>query len=148
MDLIATILFLPLLILSLMGKRWAYFTTIVLGCLFFLVRVNFHLNPTACQITFDIPLAVHSLTNYKHIILFAVFFLMTRRQIHKTGYAGFGWAALGTVAFGLIVELLEGLTGDGHCRMRDLVPDLAGVLLGQVVFLSGTYLRSLIKSNK
>ena len=36
---------------------------------------------------------------------------------------------------GLFVELAEGISGEGHCRMRDLVPDAAGALLGAVYVL-------------
>jgi surface polysaccharide O-acyltransferase-like enzyme len=146
MEIIVTVLFLPLIILSLFRKRWAYIATIVLGILFFFARVNFHLTPTACQTVFDIPLALYSLGNYKHVILFAIFFLMTRRQIHKTGLAGFGWASLATLTFGLVVELLEGLTGDGNCRLRDLVPDFAGVLLGQAIFTVWSIIDMKLKS--
>lgn len=134
MEILVYLVFLILIILSLLGKRWAYVATIILGILFFLFRVHFQLAPTACQLAFDIPLAIYSLTNYKHIFLFSVFFIMTRRQIKKDGYKAFIIAALATLAFGLIVEFLEGATDDGHCRMRDLVPDFAGVLVGEMIF--------------
>lgn len=146
MEIIATILFLPLIILSLIGKRWAYITTIVLGILFFLVRVSFQLNPTACQVVFNVPLVIYSLTNYKHVVLFAIFFIMTRRQIHRTGRAGFGWASFATLTFGLVVELLEGVTGDGNCRLRDLVPDFAGVILGQAIITVWSIIYMKLKS--
>lgn len=71
-----------------------------------------------------------------------MFFIMTRRQIRKTGFTGFGWAALGTLAFGLVIELLEGITGEGNCRMRDLVPDFVGVLIGQLVYFIWNYVSS------
>jgi hypothetical protein len=137
--------FFILIILSFLGKRWAYIATIVLGIIFFFARANFQLNPKACQVIFDIPLALYSLTNYKHVFMFGVFFLMTRRQILKKGIAGYGWAVLATLAFGLAVELLEGVTGKGNCRMRDLVPDFAGTIWGQIVYLAGSYLVPIIK---
>jgi len=123
-----------LIVLSLKGKLWAYIATIVLGSLYFPASVGFQLNIKTCEVFFDLPLAIYSLTNYKHIILFAIFFLMTRRQVKKSGWVSFGWGALGTLLFALIIELLQGWTGDGHCRMRDLVPDFAGVLLGQMTY--------------
>lgn len=39
-------------------------------------------------------------------------------------------AGLITLAMGALVEAAEGMTGEGNCRLRDLVPDLAGALIG------------------
>ena len=39
------------------------------------------------------------------------------------------------LAMGIYVELAEGLTGQGHCRLRDLVPDLAGAVVGAVLLM-------------
>ena len=37
---------------------------------------------------------------------------------------------------GLLVELAQGISGAHHCRLRDLIPDAAGVVLGAgIVFL-------------
>ena len=35
-----------------------------------------------------------------------------------------------TLTVGALLELAQGLTGAGHCRLRDLLPDPAGALLG------------------
>ncbi len=49
--------------------------------------------------------------------------------------ADFAWAALATIAMGALVEVGQGVSGKGHCRLRDLIPDAAGVLLGSVLVL-------------
>jgi hypothetical protein len=36
---------------------------------------------------------------------------------------------------GALVEVAEGLSGRGHCRFRDLIPDSAGALLGATAVL-------------
>lgn len=36
---------------------------------------------------------------------------------------------------GIYVELAEGITGIGTCRLRDLIPDMAGALVGAVVWV-------------
>src|SRR5258705_7420016 len=40
------------------------------------------------------------------------------------------WALLATLLVGVLVEIAEGMTmtGRGHCRLRDLAPDVAGAL--------------------
>lgn len=38
---------------------------------------------------------------------------------------------------GALVEISQGVTGKGHCRLRDLIPDAVGALLGSVIVCSG-----------
>jgi len=120
--------------LAFLGKRWAYVTFVVLGILFFPARVGFHFHPQPCECALTIPLALFSLTKYWHIVLFAIFFLLT--SVQARGYrarAQYLIAAGAVMAMGVYVELAEGLTGKGHCRLRDLVPDAAGALVGSLV---------------
>ena len=92
MKLFVFLLFLVLGILSLRGARWAYITFVVLGLLYFPVSVGFRLDPQPCELTFDMLLAIHSLTNYKHIVLFVLFFLMTSAQFRMSNWLAFAWA--------------------------------------------------------
>ena len=135
MKIIVFLGFFVLGILSLRGVRWAYVAFVVLGLLYFPASVGFRLDPQPCQLTFDLPLALHSLTNYAHIVLFVLFFLMTSAQFRMSNWTAFGWAALAAITMGALVELAQGITGKGHCRSRDLIPDAVGILLGSVVVL-------------
>jgi hypothetical protein len=120
-------------VLALRGNRWAYVAFVVLGLLYFPAKVGFRLDPHPCQIPFDIPLAIHSLTNYAHIVLFALFFAMTSAQFRTSSRSAFAWAAVATIAMGVLVEVAQGVTGTGNCRLRDLIPDSVGALAGSVV---------------
>ena len=134
---IRTILTAAAAILAFWGKRWAYVAFIVLALLYFPMSVGFQLDPQPCEWTFGADLAVFSLTNYAHIVLFALFFIMTSRQFPMTTWRHYGWAALLTLGVGLLLEFAEGISGKGHCRIRDLIPDGAGALIGSgVVFFS------------
>ena len=135
MRLLAFSVFLVLGVLSLRGVRRAYITFVLLGLFYFPASVGFKFDPHPCELTFGLSLAVHSLTNYAHILLFALFFLMTSAQLRMSDWRAFAWAALATFVMGGLVELAQGLTGKGHCRVRDLIPDAAGILLGSVVIL-------------
>jgi hypothetical protein len=118
-------------VLAFRPMRWAYFTFVALGLLYFPARVGFHFHPKPCECSASLPLALFSLTNYKHIVLFTIFFLMTSAQLRGGRFRTQLLVALGAVmAMGIYVELAEGFTGEGHCRLRDIVPDLAGALLG------------------
>ena len=73
---------------------------------------------------------------YAHIVLFVLFFLMTSAQFRMYHWPAFAWAALAAITMGVLVELAEGITGKGHCRLRDLIPDAVGIVLGSgIVFL-------------
>jgi VanZ family protein len=119
--------------------RWAYIAFVLLGLLYFPASVGFRLNPRPCESIPSIPLAVHSLTNYRHIVLFVLFFLMTSAQLRMSQWQGYAWAAGACIVMGLLVEIAQGISGHHHCRLRDLIPDAAGVVLGAgIVFLWNT----------
>ena len=128
--------FLLLGILSLRGVRWAYVTLVLLGLIYFPASVGFRLNPQPCELIPNLALAVSSLGNYQHIVLFVFFFLITSAQFRMSQWSGYAWAAMACIAMGLLVEVAEGISGTHHCRLRDLIPDAAGVVLGAgIVFL-------------
>jgi len=128
--------------LAFRGVRWAYFTFVALGVLFFPARVGFHFDPKPCECALSLPLALFSLTNYGHVVLFTIFFPMTSVQARGYQTRTRLLISLGAVwAFGIYVELAEGFTGKGHCRLRDLVPDTAGALIGAILLLTWSKLR-------
>src|ERR1051325_7444787 len=135
MWILASLLRIALGVLALRGVRWGDVAFMVLGLLYFPAKVGFRLDPHPCELTFGLSLALFSLTNYAHIVLFAVCFVLTSAQFCKFDRNAFAWAALLTIAMGALVEIAEGVTGQGHCRSRDLIPDAAGALVGAAVVL-------------
>ena len=131
---LVTAVFVVLGALAFRPSRWAYFTFVALGVLFFPARVGFHFHPQPCECSLNVPLALFSLTNYGHLVRFTIFFLMTGAQMRGARLRTQLLLATGAVmAMGIYVELAEGLTGEGHCRLRDLVPDLPGAIVGAVI---------------
>jgi hypothetical protein len=140
MKLIVLFAFLVLGILSL-RMRWAYITFVVLGLLYFPVSVGFRLHPQPCELTLNSALAIYSLGNYAHIVLFVLFFFMTVAQFRTDHWSGYCWAALAAITMGILVEIAEGITGNHHCRLRDLIPDAAGILIGAGIVVLLTWIR-------
>ncbi|MCA1816139.1 MAG: hypothetical protein LC746_06975, partial [Acidobacteria bacterium] len=105
MWLVASIARVALAAFALRGVRWAYVAFLVLGLLYFPAKVGFRLDPHPCELTFGVRLAVHSLTNFPHVILFALGFVLTCAQFRLTRRADFAWAALVTLALGAAVEV-------------------------------------------
>ena len=131
---LGVIAWIVLAVFALRGARWAYAIFIILAFVWIPGRAGFHLHRPDCSMTLTVDLALFSLTKYKHIFLFGMFFLMTRVQLGSLRYA-FWMAFVATIAVGILIELEEGATmSSGHCNLRDLVPDCAGALTGGVIW--------------
>ena len=131
-----TIVFLALGVLSLRPTRWAYWTFVVLGMLYFPASVGFHFHPRPCDCSLSIPLIMFALTKYGHFVRFTFFFVMTAAQLPgRRVSTQFLIAAGAVLAMGIYVELAEGITGSGNCRLRDLAPDMAGALMGAIILM-------------
>lgn len=123
--------------LSLRISRWTYAVLFPLSLLYFPSKSGFRFQPLDCEWTFGPALAAHSLTNYAHIVMFAIFFLLTYAQLPRVRGALL-WSAAACAVMGLLVELAQGVTGAGHCRMRDLIPDMTGALIGATLVTVAT----------
>src|SRR6266480_775216 len=128
-----------LALITLRGKRWAYFAFVVLGLLYFPAQTHFRVHAPKCdQLLPTIQVLVVSLHNYAYIALFAGFYWMSWVAFRRSDARGI-WALVATLLVAALVEIAEGMTGGGrgqvHCRVRDLAPDVAGAL-GAAVLLA------------
>jgi hypothetical protein len=108
-----------------------YSIYLAFAVLYIPIRKGFRLD-FDCEWTFDLPLAVYSLGNYQHMVLCACFFLMTYAIIRKRSHPVL-IAIVATVVLGFVAEIEEGAARFHHCRMRDLIPDTAGALIGALL---------------
>ena len=117
-----------LALIALRGRRWAYLAFVVLGLLYFPAQTHFRVHVPKCEhLLPTMHVLVLSLHNYAYIALFAGFYWISWVQFRRSD-ARAVWALLATLLVGALVEIAEGMTGRGHCRVRDLVPDAAGAL--------------------
>jgi hypothetical protein len=123
-------------------SRWVYGVVIPLSLLYFPVKSGFQLRPVECEWSFDWNLAIHSFGKTPHIVMFAVFFLITWVQLPNKKTA-IWWSAAACLVMGFLVEIAEGATGIHGCRMRDLIPDMVGAVAGAIVILVTGYLTGL-----
>src|SRR3989454_4672821 len=132
-----------LALIALRGKRWAYLAFVVLGLLYFPAQTHFRVHAPKCeQLLPTMHVLVLSLHNYAYIALFAGFYWMSWVQFRRSDARGV-WALLATLLVGALVEIAEGMTmtGRGHCRVRDLVPDAAGALGAALLLAVWSWLR-------
>jgi hypothetical protein len=76
-----------------------------------------------------------------HIALFAIFFALTALQFEQLNQRALRWSLLATVALGVLVELEEGASRTGNCRLTDVLPDITGALIAGAAVLGVTTMR-------
>ena len=130
-----------LALLALRGKRWAYLAFVVLGLLSFPAQAHFRVHVPRCDLLLPtMQVLVPLLQNYAHIALFAGFYWISWVQFRWTD-ARVVWALLATLLAAALVEVAEGMTGQGRCRMRDLAPGIAGALGAALVLALWSWVR-------
>src|SRR3954465_7512481 len=92
-------------VLAYQGKRLAFGAFIALAMAYFPIRSNFYFAYRPCEVAFDWPLAVYSLQDCNHIILFFAFFLIAAAQLPMSRPRHFVAAIAMTLAMGVIVEV-------------------------------------------
>src|SRR4051812_12082193 len=92
-------------------------------------RTGFHLAMPACDMRLTAQNSAASLTKLPHIVLFGLFFLLTVTQFNHVDWRAAGWSFLATIGMGFLIELEEGATRTGNCRISGVVPDALGALI-------------------
>jgi len=82
-----------------------------------------------------------SLTKIPHVMLFGFFFLLTAAQFDRIDRKTLVWSGLATLIMGFLVELEEGATRTGNCRLTDVLPDILGALIVGALLMSITSIR-------
>ena len=99
-------------------------------------RTGFHLVAPRCDARLTFENVSLSLTKVPHVVLFGVFFLITVAQFDRIDRRSIGWAVSATALVGLIVELEEGATRTGNCRLTDVLPGIGGALIASAVLMA------------
>jgi len=136
MTLAMRVLSVAFLIAALLGKRWAYIAFMFSSLLYFPAQVGFHVDPKSCELLVPLDLAVYSFHNYGHEILFTLFFIVSVIHFSRgpdSHRAVLMKSVIGSLIYGAVIEIGEVISGHGHCRLRDLLPDSAGILAGLLV---------------
>ena len=129
-------------------RRWLYGAYMLVAVGRIPARVHFRLVAPHCDTRLTLTNARLSMTKVPHMVLFAVFFLLTLLQFDRLNPRAFRWSLLTTAALGLLVELEEGASRTGNCRMTDVLPDITGaVLVGAVLFGLFALRRSWVSSS-
>jgi hypothetical protein len=129
------------------GRRWAY-AYMLLAVLWIPTRVGFRLAAPICDIRLTLANASMSMTKVPHFALFAIFFVLTALQFEELKKRALGWSVFATIALGLLVELEEGASRTGNCRLTDVLPDAAGGLIAGTAVVGVIMLRDCMRCRK
>jgi len=64
------------------------------------------------------------------------FFLLTVAQFERVDRKTVAWSFFATVGLGLLIELEEGATRTGYCRVTDVIPDAWGALIAMAPLMA------------
>jgi hypothetical protein len=117
-------------------RRWAYAAYMLFAVAQIPARTGFRLRSPACDTRLTLHNAQLSMTKVPHIVLFGFFFLLTALQFDHVDRRMLAWSFIATVVLGLLVELEEGATRTGNCRLTDVLPDIVGGLIAMVLVTS------------
>ena len=105
-------------------NRYAFTLFLLLGALFLPLKSGFLLDPQRCEVLTSPKYILLSFTNYKHSILFGLLTFIAWANLNEPRRLLKALAIL--VGFTLILETEQALFNAGHCRLRDLLPNLVG----------------------
>jgi hypothetical protein len=125
-------------------RRWLYGAYMLVAVVRIPARVHFHLVVPRCDTRLTVLNTRLSMTKISHMALFAVFFLLTVLQFDKLDGRAFRWSLLAAAGLGLLVELEEGASRTGNCRLTDVLPDVAGAAIVGILLLAMLILRKVL----
>ena len=117
-------------------RRWIYAVWILLAVTRIPARTGFRLAAPACDFGLSIDNLALSLAKLPHMGLFAAFFLLTLIQFNRVDGRSLGLSLMATGAISIIVEIQQGATRTGNCRMADVAPNLVGGLIAAACALA------------
>jgi VanZ family protein len=123
-------------------RRWLFAGYMLVAVARIPARTGFRLKAPACDMRPTLATAELSLTKLPHMVLFGIFFLLTAVQFAQVDRKTVSWGFLATVALGVLIELEEGATRTGNCRMTDVLPDLVGAIVAMALVMAVLLIRS------
>jgi len=123
-------------------RRWGYTLLVIVGALRIPAQAHFYLYAPLCDLRMAWDNTRLSLTKVPHFAVFAVFFLFTAWQFDRLDRRSLSWSLVATLALGILVELEEGATRTGDCRLADLLPDVGGALIAMAFLVPLILLRN------
>lgn len=114
---------------------WALFVLLSLAALSFTpISAGFAIRPTfSCEIVSSWELWLGSFANVRHLVSFSV---LTAVAVWAFGARSVWIAIVVMLLLTGLVEIEQMLFADGHCRLRNMLPNVVAIAIGVTVALS------------
>ncbi len=87
---------------------------------------------TGCELSSSFELLRHSFSNFRHIAVYGLLFLSCVWSFEKHSIIR---AAALVLAVSFLMEIVQITFHGGHCRLRDMLPNVVGVLWASTVYV-------------
>lgn len=94
------------------------------------IRSGFTLADQSCELTAGLQRVVGGIVNPKHLIGYGLIFVAATFALGRGRLAS---AAIGTFIFSALLEVEQTYFTTGHCRARDLIPNIIGIALAALL---------------
>lgn len=128
-------------------RRWIYGTWILLAITRIPARTGFRLSSPECDTALNLENLALSLTKVPHFVLFGAFFLVTLMQFDRVDRRSLAWSVAATAVISVIIEIQQGATRTGNCRLTDVAPTLSGALIVAVLIAVAMAVRNRITAH-
>lgn len=110
----------------------ALFAAMALAALLFTpLTAGFALRPTpACELNPSAELWLHSLNNIRHLVTYSI---LTAVAVWAFGRRALPLALATSLLVTVGVELTQAVFTEGHCRLRDMLPNAIAVAAGTAI---------------
>ena len=125
-------------------RRWIYGAWMILAVTRIPARTGFRLTAPTCDTALTLENLALSLTKVPHIVLFGAFFLITLIQFDRVARRSVAWSVAATAVISFVIEIEQGATRTGNCRMTDVAPNLLGALIVAILIAVAVALRNRI----
>ena len=114
-------------------RRWLFGVYMLVALARIPARTHYYLVVPACDRSLTLANAARSLSKTPHLLLFGLCCLLILLQFDRVDRRSVAWSVAFTTVVGLVVELEEGATRTGNCRLTDLLPDFVGAVAAAVL---------------
>ncbi|MGI9077708.1 MAG: VanZ family protein [Gemmatimonadaceae bacterium] len=122
-------------------RRWLYGAYMLFAIARIPARTGFRMALPVCDTDLTVTNMALSLTKVPHVVLFGAFFLLTILQFNQVNRRSLTLSLLITVALSLLVELEQGATRTGNCRLTDVLPNAVGAIIAMTLLGVGSAIR-------
>ncbi len=118
---------------------------IIMALLFEPIRSGFVISNQSCELMTNWESVQNSVFNYRHVISYGILCLVAAATFRQNRVLK---AIIAIFLFSVLLEIEQSFFVTGHCRSRDLIPNLLGIGLAAAIFGVGIKYQGWMRRSK